>query len=258
MGQPAEEQHAGNSSLRATLTGELRRIGSTRAYQCFAVCWIGAATYLLLTPHRQTVFIAVSFGLIGLIHWLFTLRFVPPTPIETEPHGTGGQRWRLRLQLAVILYAVLPLVLLLLLGTGWRELGFGRGHYSLRMTVIWSFEAIGALLVVLLLGQMTGLALGSHALQNGFMEEFLFRGALQTRLVRLLDPAWGLVLSALVFGLWHIGLSVTMTNGDLVAGTTRSILLHGSSGLFVGYIFSRTRNLLAPSLVHILTKASPF
>ena len=45
----------------------------------------------------------------------------------------------------------------------------------------------------------------SNALDDGFFERFLFRGALQPRLRGLVGPSSGLVLQELVFGAWHLG-----------------------------------------------------
>ena len=90
-----------------------------------------------------------------------------------------------------------------------------------------------------------------HLLQNGFSEEFLFRGAFQTRLRAFMTSDWALVIQALVFGLWHIGFDTQTMGGDVLAGLALGIASHSVMGLALGILFQRTRNLIAPSLVHV-------
>jgi membrane protease YdiL (CAAX protease family) len=156
-----------------------------------------------------------------------------------------------------VLYFVLPLVGLLLLGARPAGLGLGGGHRVWRVTVLWSALP----LLVILYGMVAGwstlglvlLRLLSNALNNGFFEEFLFRGALQTRLRRFLAPSWALVAQALIFGAWHLGLGYSNTGGlGLLPALASTIASQAVLGLAFGFIFERTRNLVAPSIVHIL------
>ena len=93
-----------------------------------------------------------------------------------------------------------------------------------------------------------------HLFQNGFGEEFLFRGALQTRLKAFLSPSWSIVIQALLFGLWHFGANLGNKGITSVpAVMALSILVQTTIGLAFGIIFQRTRNLFACTLVHIIT-----
>ncbi|MDR7082097.1 membrane protease YdiL (CAAX protease family) [Arthrobacter ginsengisoli] len=58
-----------------------------------------------------------------------------------------------------------------------------------------------------------GPAAGRHPnfIQNGFVEESSFSGALQTRLVLAVGTGWALVLQALLLGVWHLRLGFTNT-----------------------------------------------
>lgn len=91
-----------------------------------------------------------------------------------------------------------------------------------------------------------------NTLVAGFPEEVLFRGALLTRLSRLWGSEWGVVLSTLVFGLWHFGLAMSNTNGNILAAIASSMALQGMVGLWLAILFVRTRNLLAPVVFHCL------
>jgi uncharacterized protein len=73
-------------------------------------------------------------------------------------------------------------------------------------------------------------------------EEFLFRGFLLPSLTRYV-PTWGAIgISGLVFGVAHLSLS------EIVPLTTLGIIL--------GVVYVRTRNLLAPMLLHSLWNSS--
>ncbi len=154
-------------------------------------------------------------------------------------------------------YVALPLIVLLLAGAKWRELGLGAGHRVWQVTLLWCALPLIIIGLSLLNGQtllptLVGIIL-SNSLQNGFMEEFLFRGALQTRLRRLVSPGWAIVISTLIFGLWHLGLGFTNTGGgNLLAAAASTIAYQALLGLAFAWIFERTRNLVACSIVHVL------
>ena len=157
-----------------------------------------------------------------------------------------------------VLYFVIPVIVLLILGARFTSLGFGRGHRVVRVALIWC-----SLPILICLYQIVGGGVPartmlnrfiSNAFNNGFFEEFLFRGALQTRLRALLTPAWAWVLQALAFGVWHVGLG-SRTMGDLATGLASTILLQATMGLCFGVMFARSRNLLVPSIFHILVNS---
>lgn len=156
-----------------------------------------------------------------------------------------------------VTYVVIPLLVLVLAGASLRGLGFGRGRYIRRVLLLWSILPVLVFAYALLTGQLTlTRLLGrflSNALNNGFFEEFLFRGALQTRLRSLTTPGWALVLQALVFGAWHLGLGYSNTGHAGLLPALASILFHlAVVGLAYGLIFERTGNLLVSSIVHVL------
>lgn len=154
-------------------------------------------------------------------------------------------------------YFVLPLIALLLAGARFRGLGFARGHRVGRVLLLWGAPLLAYFVYALVSGQttLTRLAsrLVSNFMQNGFFEEFLFRGALQTRLRLFTGAGWALVLQALLFGVWHLGLGFTNTgHAGLLPATASTIVNQAVIGLAFGVLFERTRNLLMPSIVHIL------
>jgi membrane protease YdiL (CAAX protease family) len=183
------------------------------------------------------------------------------TPLTDVLHVTGA-RWFARDNYLAnpVTYVALPLAALLLAGARLPELGFARGHRVGPVLALWCTLPVVYLLLALVtgplsVGRLAGRLL-SNTMQNGFWEEFLFRGALQTRLRQLLGPGWAIVLQALVFGAWHLGLGFTNTGHAGLAPALASVLVHQSViGLALGVIFERTRNLLAPSVVHVLVNS---
>ena len=154
-------------------------------------------------------------------------------------------------------YFVIPVIVLLLLGAKLPDLGFGRGYRVLRVTLIWCIVPVLAIIYLLFSGALlswVGQMLFSNSLNNGFFEEFLFRGALQTRLRRLMSPAWALVLQAVLFGVWHVGLGYGNYGepGGVISALASTIAFQAVLGLAFGYIFERSRNLFAPSVFHVL------
>ncbi len=154
-------------------------------------------------------------------------------------------------------YFLLPLPFLLLLGARFSQLGFCRGHRTLFVLALWCFAPVGLWMYLLAFGRLSCRVLIRrflmHLLQNGFGEEFLYRGALQTRLRALLSPSWAIVIQALLFGIWHFGANVGSKGiADTTAVIAFSVVVQGAAGLVFGIIFQRTRNLLACSVIHVV------
>lgn len=154
-------------------------------------------------------------------------------------------------------YFLIPLSLLLLLGAHFRELGFCRGHRTLSVAALWCFVPAGVLMYLLAFGNLSFRMLIrrwlSHLLINGFGEEFLFRGALQTRLRVLLNPSWAIVIQAFAFGTWHFAVHYkSMGINGITAVIMFSIVRTATFGLAYGIIFQRTRNLMACSVFHVV------
>lgn len=92
-------------------------------------------------------------------------------------------------------------------------------------------------------------------LTAGFVEEFFFRGILQSRLAACLSSEWhGLLVAAFLFGLLHLPLyfysSFEPTQGNLVWAVASVITEPTILGILLGVVWIRTRNLIAPVLLH--------
>jgi len=73
----------------------------------------------------------------------------------------------------------------------------------------------------------------------GLIEELIFRGLLQTRLVTFLGPVAGILAASLLFGLMHAGY------GSLI-----EIFYATFVGVFIGQLYYRTGNLTLMVLIH--------
>jgi len=94
-------------------------------------------------------------------------------------------------------------------------------------------------------------------------EETLFRGYLQTRLERLTgSPAWGLVITSVLFGLYHLPYAYLNPNwpsaGDWSAALIASLGQGIAGGLILGGLFLYSgRNLYMPILLHAFVDLLP-
>jgi membrane protease YdiL (CAAX protease family) len=153
-------------------------------------------------------------------------------------------------------YFLIPFVLLLLLSARLPDLGLGKGHCVWRVVALWVSIPLVFFVINLVNGSTSLMMLGTmflgNLLRNGFSEEFLFRGALQTRLKEWMGSDWALVLQALIFAVWHLGTDTQFMGGDVWQGLALGIASHSIFGLAMGVIFQRTRNLIAPSIVHVV------
>lgn len=204
---------------------------------------------ILLTGYRGAVFHDLLPAEPGLPLWTPLDGFLERLGVE----WTGNSNYIAN----PVLYFLLPFFTLVLLGARPQELGFGPGHKVWQVALLWSLLPLGVIGYTLVSGQVALntvlLRLLNNSLQNGFFEEFLFRGALQTRLRKLASPGWAVVLQALVFGLWHLGLGYSATgSGALLPALLSTIVIQSVLGLGFGLIFERTRNLAASSVVHVL------
>ena len=104
------------------------------------------------------------------------------------------------------------------------------------------------------------------AIEAGLCEEFLFRAVLQTRLVGVLkNEAGAVVIGALVFALVHVpGLYMRGHADDaghsqnLIQVVAGAVAVLSPAGLFLGVMWSRTRNLLLVVILHALIDLLPF
>jgi membrane protease YdiL (CAAX protease family) len=264
--------------VKAQLWPPVWRAASAPAAWLFAMVWLAAIGGLALRGYTDRA-LGAPVILLPLLFfcWVTVLVTQDPSPPDVSERPS---RPRLLVQMASVvaiavliglaamaLYGVGPPALAAipvwsglvdwLLGARPRNLGFGPGHRVGRVLVLWCLPQLVFVLVSVIARGGQPLQLGfvfiRNGFQNGLSEEFLFRGALQTRLSLLVGSGWGLVLGALAFGFWHVGTNARfVTHGDLLSAACVGIASQAPYGLAFGVIFQRTRNLLAGSVFHML------
>jgi uncharacterized protein len=140
------------------------------------------------------------------------------------------------------------------LGGKWILWGFGGYCVALPIVIlvslinqqIWQGQGGSNPLLELALEGQDSITLGifftTAAIAAPLFEEFLFRGFLLPSFTRYI-PVWGsILLSALIFAIAHLSLS--------------EILPLFSLGIVLGVVYTRSRNLLAPMLLHSIWNGS--
>lgn len=197
---------------------------------------------------------------LALIHYKVVQAQIPfLTPLANFMFGSFeklGQAPTLADVWIPVLYFVVPMALLIPMGVRWREIGFGPGYRSWAVILLWSIPMLVLIVLKLASGEKGLLVLLylfiQNNLRNGFFEEFLFRGPLMSRLNLLFGQSWGVVLSTLVFGVFHTATYTATFHGDLLAGIALALVGPTLVGFCFAIIVLRTRTLFASSVIHAL------
>jgi membrane protease YdiL (CAAX protease family) len=278
-----EKESAVFVSINPDVRQTLQRMLKHTATWVFVAAWLSALVMLILTGHSETLALRIGITAAVLLLALGTVILTTgrQVPMFVQRSTTPIRLW---IQLAVIiliilftavflylfrpliknvpndlinpfLYFVLPLMCLLPLGVRLRELHLGPGWHSWRVMLLWIIPLLLLFLFAEIRGPKSGpiwaIVIG-NIFQNGFFEEFLWRGALMSRLRLLMDDGWAIVLSSLFFGLWHTQAVAADSGGNFLAAMAATISTQAVIGLGFAVIVHRTRNLLASSIVHVI------
>jgi len=214
----------------------------------------------------QLFWLAVVIGITafrGLVFHGVAAGRVPIWDDVVQAAGNLGERWLSvewvgspRLALAnPTAYFALPLLGLLLLRARFRSLGFGPGRRVMAVIALVCTLLVAWIVARASSAQQVAVALLGNTLQNGPFEEFLFRGALQTRLVPLVGRVWAVGLQAIAFGLWHLG-AAAHGGESLWLAAAHTIVAQATTGLLFGILMLRTGNLWASSIMHVVANTA--
>jgi len=199
-----------------------------------------------------TILCVVALVLLSL---LATLQI--PIPLLIPFYAVLRSSGIVRLLLAFVSQAVLPLVLVFLLGARWRELGFQKGHHSGRTTGVLSIPFIVYIVFAIIVRKITlPLLLLRFVLlfvQAGLSEEIAWRGVIMSRLTRLLGIGWGIALSSLIFGIFHVATNIFLSGSTPLVGLAQGVFGQMPAGIFLAVVFYRTRSLIPVIIPHTLT-----
>ena len=207
-------------------------LGLTRSRDLINALPAGTAPDFLrmawITSLDLTIKYGILFGLAFLIGWWHRRR-----PLRAYGLGLAGRSWGYHLKVGVILFSIAGLIPALLLALAkYVSLGTGPEHWSI-FSYEWTF------------GFWVFMAASSFGLVPIF-EELFTRGYFQTRLTEDFGAAGAILITALMFAFSHTQyyrLSV-MSLGMLLGIALGSIIM--------GYIFHRTRSLIAVIVAHAI------
>lgn len=225
---------------------------------------------LIFTYPRREGIVALSlFGLVFAGAWL--VLSVYPLNLSTPLTGANAVFSSDDLLGRAVFYlvALVPFGLALLIR---RQplLSAGLGQRTLKAALQLSFALM--LLAVFLRGKVFNIIHGVSsaeinflfaALITAFVEEAIFRGYIQLRLVAWWGEIWGWVAASLLFAAWRLPGKILAAGATLPAGTA---LLTGTAllavaldlglnfvfGLILGWIMRKCGNIIAPALYHAI------
>lgn len=231
--------------------------------------WVKATPITDQVPAGQFAFTLVYLLFVAI---LLVFRVIP-------------QHWKetfFKEKIATLLYKLFVFVLLpiialrLFWNSSWPNLGFSPGDVRgqlLTVLVLTIFLGgfnlfVGSAAAPIRAGQFSGRQLTFGFLitfvwnifEVGLVEEFFFRGFVQTRLINFLgSPLSGICLASLLFGLAHAP-GIYLRGGDklgplgehpsLLNSILYAVVVLSPTGWFTGLLFWRTQSLLAPILIH--------
>lgn len=156
----------------------------------------------------------------------------------------------------LVLYC-LPLgIVLTALSVPVRDLGLGPfRRRAAASAVIWLVPPAAVCAVLLVTGVVGAGPLGAqllkNVLNNGFSEEFLFRGMIFGRLRAVMGDGAALVTQAVLFALWHFGTDWQSTGGSVPGTIAEMVSVQLTLGLALGYVTLRTGNVAVGSAFHV-------
>jgi len=191
-----------------------------------------ASTIVFEDPVWSTAVGALN-GLMGFLIVWFLVRVIERSSFTWE---VVGLNWRNNSPLAILLGAILALGLFIAIVLTGHILGFSGSSLSTSM--------LGVSVPILLQKLVLYLAMG-------FGEEIVFRGYIQTRLVKQYRAIWGVLATSVVFTLLHqisYRLSPVVILSGVMLWTTIGVLYHLSKSLYLVSVFHGTMNTLLNTL----------
>jgi membrane protease YdiL (CAAX protease family) len=228
-------------------------VTKTQVPQIFAVTWPQLQLWLVLIWYGLvTLLAAISLAngvelVNGFTNWFFLV--LAPLGILALTRGPGkslrdilltigltraGLKNALRLALLII-----PLSIPLLYVIGEQQ------RASIQMFFQNPLNALSSFLISFVFAVFTA----------SFVEEFFFRGILQSRFAAYLGSEWrGLLIASFLFGLIHLPMyyysPFEPTHGNLIWSISSIVTEQMVAGILLGIVWMRTHTLIAPVLLH--------
>lgn len=163
-----------------------------------------------------------------------------------------------------LVYVALPLSLLRRKGLFFREFRITLKTQSLDVSIFAILFGVLSGCIAYLNGQ-TVVGLESHHwgdlfvlfYNNAFIEEFYFRGVMQSLLERALGQMKALLWGGILYGSVHIMLDISILSDTGVLFVLFAVLLQTMAGWLLGMIFMKTRSLWPGIICHYLVNWLP-
>ncbi len=200
-------------------------------------------------PRRDATFALIFFALIFFFAFQFFSNriFEPLRAFSTTL--VGGE---IALRMLIALISLVPLIILLIVrgqppkSTGWSK-DNTRANITLAVMLV--------ILVIFLRGKFSTLLQGVTTEQGSLLlvilawaivEETIFRGYIQLRLMSFLGTTWGWLATSLLYVLWQLPGSEIFTQ---FATEWPSLVIALVQGLLLGWIMRKTYHVAAPALL---------
>jgi len=163
-----------------------------------------------------------------------------------------------------LVYVFLPLSLLWWKGWSQKDLGISLKNQSPEVSIFAIVFGVLSGCIAYLNGQ-TVVGLESHHwgelfvlfYNNAFIEEFYFRGVMQSLLERALGHMKALLWSGILYGSVHILLDLAILSDTGILFVLFAVLLQTMAGWLLGMIFMKTRSLWPGIICHYLVNWLP-
>jgi membrane protease YdiL (CAAX protease family) len=258
---------AGNSAIRYTAD----HTGTISIWVIWIPSFVGILLTRLIPLHlnKYNPLNKLDEGVIRLQTWIFVLGAVlfPATLLLVKGTGEEFQLWYMILKLGFLL--VIPWMFLFIFklrDTSYVKPKSPSTSYRwywiapLIITSIWIYLRYFSILspphvpskitdsTILIITLLVGFLI------NSLLEEIFYRVWLQTRLERLIGPWSAILLTSILWAIWHVAIQ-SIGQWDLDLATV--ISHQGVTGLFLGYLWAKYRNVWVLIIIHGVMNASP-
>jgi membrane protease YdiL (CAAX protease family) len=258
---------AGNSAIRYTAD----HTGTISIWIIWIPSFVGILLTRLIPLHlnKYNPLNKLDEGVISLQTWIFVLGAVlfPATLLLVKGTGEEFQLWYMILKLGFLL--VIPWMFLFIFKL--RDTSYVKPKSPsiwsrwdwiapLIITSIWIYLRYFSILspphvpskitdsTILIITLLVGFLI------NSLLEEIFYRVWLQTRLERLIGPWSAILLTSILWAIWHVAIQ-SIGQWDLDLATV--ISHQGVTGLFLGYLWAKYRNVWVLIIIHGVMNASP-
>ncbi|MGN8771779.1 CPBP family intramembrane glutamic endopeptidase [Paenibacillus barengoltzii] len=229
---------------------------------------------LNLFSYEDTINVNKKDGIILILYYVYLMTctylfglmmFSTNLLYETSKYINNISLLRIILSVPMFVFQLLPIMLILLF-RGHSLSTIGITKFKILKSIIIGLIAAVPLNALPIFGYLKGnytiqLSLGNALLQLiyyiviiGFAEEVIFRGYLQTRIFTLISNKYlAIFTGSFMFAILHIPFHMVRSEMSLCEFITHDwfdLLLKGLMHLIFVFIYSRTKNIIAPSIAH--------